>query len=245
AGDVQQGLVVADDLRQGDQALLIVMRTGNRDIEKFRGGERRGLRRFRGFDAVGVRHHVHFFTHFLDVIQGEGKFGRIGGELHGLPAQNEEVHLLHLHSVGAGREARNGEIARIIGQCGKRRLPQTFKFYLNPGNGDSVFVQNPSAQGYWRICGNDAPNVQKRQQGNRNSQTLGHKKALWSAEALPLFLRPNLGDQIITWSPSVNRKSGCRAAALQKFTSACLLLLRPFASLPPPPALPPTARSAP
>ncbi len=180
AGNVQQGLVVADDLGQGDQALLVIMGAGNRNVEKFRRGERGGLRRFGGLDAVGVRHHVHFFAHFLDVIQGEGKFGGGGSDLNGLATQNEEVHLLHLYGVFAGWEIFDREIAGVVRQRGDFGLSQTFKFYLNPGDGLSVLVQHSSTQGKCSAClreqvgGAKTPSEQERHRCSRNSQTMEH-----------------------------------------------------------------------
>ena len=59
--------------------------------------------------------------------------------------QDEEVHLLHPHGIFARREVGDGKVTGVVGQRRNFRLSQTFKFYLNPGNGQSVFVRHRRA----------------------------------------------------------------------------------------------------
>src|SRR5258708_32527552 len=237
---MQQGLVVADDLRQSDQALVVIVGTRNRNVEKFGGSERGGLLRFGRLDAIGVSHHVHFFADFLNVIQREGKFGGAGGHLNGLPAQNEEVLLLHLHGVFAGSEIFDGKVAGVVGQPRNFGLPQTFKFYLNPRNRLSVLIQHPAAQGKWSVGGSKTPSEQERHRCSRNSQTMEHREPFLSAEAKPPLLRFEVRDQHIIWLARIDRKSGSSTTALKSATCACPS--RP-SSLPQRPGPPPIARS--
>ena len=114
--DVEQRLVVAYNLRQGDETLLVVVGAGNRNIEEFGGGERCGLWSFGGLNPVRIRHYIHFFADFLNVIQSEGEIRGACRQLNGLLAQDEEAHFLHSHGVITRRKIRSGKVAGVVGE---------------------------------------------------------------------------------------------------------------------------------
>jgi hypothetical protein len=83
-----------------------------------------------------------------------------------------------LHGVFAGREIRDGKVPSSVGQCGNFRFSQTFKYYLNPSDRLSVFVQHSPAQSEWRVRGANTPSEQERHRCSRNSQTMEHEETL-------------------------------------------------------------------
>src|SRR5260370_9959687 len=126
------------------------------------------------------------------MIQREIEFSGAGGELNGLPPQNEEVYLLHLQGIFTRGEIRNSKISGIVGLCRNFRLSQTFKFYLTPCNGQSVFIQHPAAQSKRSVGAANTPRQQERHRCSRNSQTMEHEETLLSAAVLPPLFRLRL-----------------------------------------------------